>query len=671
MLKKDMEPELKLLKLSASQFFLGKIPQGADIGFRRQVIMTNVVILVAVINLVPFGIAAFIKDNFTLFILDESLAGILIACLLYSRQTKNYTFIIYAGITAAGILFSWLLMTGGINQTGHLWFFTFPLFSLFLLGTKKGAIATLILFLLGVLFLLLDLDPPIFTRYPTDFKIRFIPCFIVVWAYAYLFENLRKKDQNSLIKKNAELKVMIDELDDIKLKLQKNQIDLENQVDARTNELKKANEKLKNEINERLEAQKAIKESHERFSTVLNSIDANVYVSDLETYEILFMNEYMCKSFGQDFTGELCWKKIYNASKPCRHCTNSKLLDTNGRPTGLYTWEGLNPSTNNWYANYDRAIPWDNNRYVRLQVAFDITDRKLGEQKLRLAYEEMEDRVEQRTIELVQAKEQAESANRSKSEFLANMSHELRTPLNHIIGFTELLLDKNFGKLNETQEEYLNDVLNSGNHLLSLINDILDISKVESGKLELHLTSINLRCLLKTSLVMVKEKAMKHQIALLDQLNGIPDTIMADERKLKQIMYNLLSNAVKFTPDGGQVSITAFPCNIEENKGADPDNSNHGGVLISITDSGIGINPEDLGRIFKPFEQADNTISRKFKGTGLGLSLTKDFIELHGGRIWAESKGQGTGATFSFILPVTAANPSYHFEMDNTDWDNL
>jgi signal transduction histidine kinase len=629
--------------------------------------MTNVVILVAIINLVPFGITAFFEDNFILFILDESLAGILIACLLYSRWTKNYTFIIYFGIAAAAILFSWLLLTGGINKTGHLWYFTFPLFSLFLLGTKKGTIATLVLFLLGVIFLLLDLDSPLLTKYATDFKIRFIPCFLVVWAYAYLFEHLRGKDQNSLIKKNEELKVIIDELDNIKLKLQKNQIDLENQVNARTKELKEANEKLKNEINERLDAQKAIKESHERFSTVLNSIDANVYVSDLETYEILFMNEYMCQSFGKDFTGELCWEKFYNESKPCRHCTNPKLLDVNGRPNGLYTWEGLNPNTNNWYANYDRAIPWDHNRYVRLQVAVDITDRKLGEQKLRLAYEEMEDRVEHRTIELVQAKEQAESANRSKSEFLANMSHELRTPLNHIIGFTELLLDKNFGKLNETQEEYLNDVLNSGNHLLSLINDILDISKVESGKLELHLTSINLRCLLKNSLVMVKEKAMKHQIALLDQLNGIPDTIMADERKLKQIMYNLLSNAVKFTPDGGQVSITALPCNIEERKGADPDSNNHGGVMVSVTDTGIGINPEDLDRIFKPFEQADSTISRQFQGTGLGLSLTRNFIELHGGRIWADSKGEGTGATFRFVLPVTAANPTYNFEMDNTN----
>jgi len=246
-----------------------------------------------------------------------------------------------------------------------------------------------------------------------------------------------------------------------------------------------------------------------------------------------------------------------------------------------------------------------------------------------------------------------EKASRAKSEFLANMSHELRTPLNHIVGFTELVVDKRFGNLNESQEEYLQDVLNSSRHLLELINDILDLSKVEAGKLELRPTIVKLRDLLDSSLIMVKEKALKHEIQLSNSLNGIPDTIIADERKLKQIIYNLLSNAVKFTPDGGQVKISAVRYSNGDELVSAADNGESSSIMISVSDTGIGINSNDLQHIFKPFEQVETSKSRKFQGTGLGLSLTKSLVELHGGKIWVESEGKGKGSTFSFTLPTT------------------
>ena len=189
----------------------------------------------------------------------------------------------------------------------------------------------------------------------------------------------------------------------------------------------------------------------------------------------------MRDSFGADFVGQICWDVFRHESAPCGHCTNDKLLDPEGQPAGVYVWECQNPITKKWYTNYDRAIKWNDNRYVRLQVATDITERKKAEQSLREAHDALEARVQERTAELAKTKNQAEAANKAKSEFLANMSHELRTPLNHIIGFTELVLDKNFGELNAVQSEYLNDVLDSSNHLLSLINDILDLSKVEGG----------------------------------------------------------------------------------------------------------------------------------------------------------------------------------------------
>ena len=273
---------------------------------------------------------------------------------------------------------------------------------------------------------------------------------------------------------------------------------------------------------------------------------------------------------------------------------------------------------------------------------------------------------------LREARKEAEAANRAKSDFLANMSHELRTPLNHIIGFTDLVVDQQVGDLNEAQAEYLGDVLTSSRHLLSLINDILDLSKVEAGRLELEVAEIHLRMLLEGSLSMVKEKAMKHRIRLLSDMDGIPEAVQADERKLKQILYNLLSNAVKFTPDGGSVALSARYLCLREGQWFTPDGQPVGlplkgddvvmrgkGVIdISVQDTGIGIKGEDLQRIFNPFEQAENSASRRFAGTGLGLSLTKRLVELHGGRIWAESEGAGKGSRFSFLIPIKQEDQS-------------
>ena len=230
-----------------------------------------------------------------------------------------------------------------------------------------------------------------------------------------------------------------------------------------------------------------------------------------------------------------------------------------------------------------------------------------------------------------------EAANRHKSEFLANVSHELRTPLNAIIGFSEVLLEKLFGELNDKQNEYVDDILSSGRHLLSLINDILDLSKIEAGRMELETTTFDLPIAIENALLLVRERASRHGIKLDRAIDDRLGDFTGDERKVKQILVNLLSNAVKFTPEGGQIKVDA--------------SVGDSTVMISVADTGIGIAKEDQEAIFEEFRQASGNYAQKREGTGLGLTLTRKFVEMHGGKIWVESE-VGKGSKFTFTLPL-------------------
>jgi GAF domain-containing protein len=239
--------------------------------------------------------------------------------------------------------------------------------------------------------------------------------------------------------------------------------------------------------------------------------------------------------------------------------------------------------------------------------------------------------------EIEEKSRQVEAANRHKSEFLANMSHELRTPLNAIIGFSEVLGERMFGELNEKQAEYTDDILTSGRHLLSLINEILDLSKVEAGRMELEVATFDLPLAIDNARTFVRERATKHGINLEVSVDERLGDFVGDERKIKQILLNLLSNAVKFTPEGGRIELRA--------KQVD------GIVEISVSDTGTGIAPDDQATIFEEFRQVGGDYTHKKEGTGLGLTLAKKFVELHGGRIWVESE-LGKGSTFTFTLPI-------------------
>jgi signal transduction histidine kinase len=238
--------------------------------------------------------------------------------------------------------------------------------------------------------------------------------------------------------------------------------------------------------------------------------------------------------------------------------------------------------------------------------------------------------------EIERKSRQLEAASQHKSEFLANMSHELRTPLNAVIGFSEVLTERMFGELNEKQDEYVRDINASGTHLLSLINDILDLSKIEAGRMELELADFHMPQAIDNALVLVRERALRRGIFLEQSIDPRLGEIQGDERKIKQVLLNLLSNAIKFTPEGGRVGVRAAP--VDER------------VEVAVSDTGVGIAPEDHEAVFEEFRQV-GAAEKRAEGTGLGLALARRFIELHGGRIWVESQ-IGAGSTFTFTLPV-------------------
>jgi signal transduction histidine kinase len=230
-----------------------------------------------------------------------------------------------------------------------------------------------------------------------------------------------------------------------------------------------------------------------------------------------------------------------------------------------------------------------------------------------------------------------QAASRHKSEFLANMSHELRTPLNAIIGFSEMLDEQIFGELNEKQAEYVRDIHESGDHLLSLINDILDLSKIEAGRMELDLKKFDVRTALDNAVTLVKERTLRHGINLEVDFDSKLNEMIADERKFKQVLLNLLSNAIKFTPEGGTIGVSAI--------------NGHDNLEVKVSDTGIGISPEDQQYIFEEFRQVTEDANQALEGTGLGLTLTKKFVEMHGGEISVQSQ-VGKGSTFSFSIPL-------------------
>ncbi|MFA5096715.1 MAG: ATP-binding protein [Candidatus Omnitrophota bacterium] len=373
--------------------------------------------------------------------------------------------------------------------------------------------------------------------------------------------------------------------------------------------------------------------SEEKYRQLVEDVNSIIMRMDVEG-RVIFMNEFALRFFGYS-QDEIRGKNVIGTIVP--------VTDSSGRDLQAMIGDIMvnprryvNNENENMLRNGNRVwISWTNRPLLDsrgrlnevLCVGNDITKLKQAEELI------------------IKAKEAAESASRAKSSFLANMSHELRTPLNAMIGFSELLAEQAPGPLNDKQKEYTGYILDSARHLLALINDILDLSKVEAGKMELEPSEFDLSELLKAGLALMSERARQHGITFsLDIKDGI-GMISADKRKVKQVIYNMLSNALKFTPDAGQIGIEAGMINREE-------------ARVCVWDTGIGIEDKDRDKVFSEFEQIDSEYGRKYSGTGLGMPLSRRFVELHGGKMWFESPGKGKGTRFYFTLPLRRIHPA-------------
>ena len=405
--------------------------------------------------------------------------------------------------------------------------------------------------------------------------------------------------------------------------LQKAHDELELRFRERTEALTMANEYLLEEIQERQRAEEALWELSVRFRTVLDGLDALVYVADMETYRILLVNRYGREIWGE-LKGEICWQRLQaGQTGPCSFCTNSRLLDTSGAPVEPVVWEFKNTVTGRWYECRDQAIRWTDGRLVRMEIATDITERKLAEAEILSLNADLEQRVRQRTAQI-------EAVNKELEAFSFTVSHDLRTPLVWIGGYSRSILKRYADRLDEQPLQYLREICEGARHMESLIDDLLDFSRLAYHELRREL--VDLSSLVRTVMAELAQAEPERRAAI-HIADGV--TVDGDPHLLLVVLKNLLGNAWKYTGKREEAVIefgVAHWC---------------GKRACFVKDNGAGFDMALASKLFIPFQRLHGT--DEFKGHGIGLATVRRIIRHHDGDVWAESR-QGEGATFYFTL---------------------
>ena len=638
--------------------------------------MLGVSIAFGLFGLIPALIISLLKGFWYPIILNIC---ILIFCVYLTNARKlTYAKRVTGALVICYTIGIGLILMFGLLSGGPYWLFAFAILAALLLDLEAAMVALV----LNAATLILAIWLPQKTSIGPNIIIGYTPTHLAITWLNFLWLNAITAISVSVLVRNLDSAFFMER--NAKIALNKKQ-----------RKLISTQKVFRKEIKSYKQREIAFKKWENQYRILAENVPDHIWILDLEAFLFIYTSPSITSILGyspSEIIGTSLWDYIHPESvetvkKKLIEELRKKKENTNGtkRMRAIEFMERRKDGTMVWMETQVSFIRDKEGHPVSiLGVSRDISQRKAAETKLIESYAALDQRVWERIEDISEknkeleqeiekrkrAQENSERANRAKSDFLANMSHELRTPLNHIIGFTELVTDRHFGQINKVQEEYLNDVLSSSRHLLSLINDILDLSKIEAGKMVFNPTEIRINSVLATSFNMIREKAIKHKIQLTSEIDSMPKKIRADERKLKQIMYNLLSNAAKFTPDDGQIHVTA-QC-ISAHKGqlllksgkkislppdkSGPDDTPREYIEIMVSDTGIGLTSDDLTNIFRPFEQVESDTNRKYEGTGLGLPLSRRLVKLHGGWMWAESDGLNKGCRFYVVIPVDGPN---------------
>lgn len=593
----------------AARFIRSFHAPSATIEERRRVALHVILSITGTLFLFIFGTIAFFQGNYPLSISDYAVSAILAVNLYDLRRRHNYRFNIYLGLVFVSILYMFLYVTGGTAKTAAVWYYTYPLIANFLLGSIPGTIASAIMTIPVLIMVFTNFNSPHIAEYSLDFELRFLAAYVVVSVFAFFFQRTGEQNRRDLNTINRSL---------------------EQTVSERTAQLTQKNVQLVKEIMVRKKAETAANLSRESLTAVMDSIDSTIYVADMESCEILFMNKRLRSIFSGDLTGAVCWKDLCGNTQRCENCDKSKEADGLGNPSGPVIWEGFNPATKKWSINVDRTIKWIDGRMAYLHIATDISHLKQLEE-------------ERQTIE---AQLQRAQKMEAIGTLAGGVAHDLNNVLTGLVGYPEMML----WSVDEDSplREPLETIHDSGIKAAEIVQDLLTMARRGVSCFEV----VNLNDLVKEYLVSPDYRNLMARHPNIKVNTNLDQNLLNTKGSaihLRKTIMNLVVNAAEAQPDGGEITISTHNRNFDVPERLYEEIQEGDFIALEVSDKGCGIAEEDQDRIFEPF-YTKKVMGRS--GTGLGMAVVWGTVQDHHGYIDIQS-APNEGTTFDLYLPVT------------------